>query len=94
MTCNFTSFSTVFKSHQELGTERLCAIKTLLYLKITDFTNSVGSDEVAHDEPPHLNLHCSPSSLHIMNNDRAWMKQFLNECVNLNSMAHQHVILR
>ena len=30
--------------------------------KIVEFTNCVDPDEVAHDEPPHLGLHCSPSS--------------------------------
>ena len=27
-------------------------------LKIADFANSADSDEVAHNEPPHQNLHC------------------------------------
>ena len=31
--------------------------------KIADFANSVDLDEVAHHEPPHLDLHCFPSSL-------------------------------
>ena len=31
--------------------------------KIGEFANSVDLDEVAHDEPPHLDLHCLPSSL-------------------------------
>ena len=31
--------------------------------KTAEFTNSVDLDEVAHDEPPHLDLHCFPSSL-------------------------------
>ena len=31
--------------------------------KIAEFANSVHLDEVAHDEPPHLDLHCLPSSL-------------------------------
>ena len=31
--------------------------------KIAEFANSVDLDEVAHDEPPHLDLHCLPSSL-------------------------------
>ena len=37
-----------------------------LYLpvtKIAEFANSVDLDEVAHNEPPHLDLHCLPSSL-------------------------------
>ena len=31
--------------------------------KIAEFANSVDLDEVAHDEPPHLDLHCLTSSL-------------------------------
>ena len=31
--------------------------------KMTEFSNSVDLDEVAHYEPPHLDLHCLPSSL-------------------------------
>ena len=27
-----------------------------------EFANSVDLDEVAHNEPPHLDLHCLPSS--------------------------------
>ena len=41
-----------------------------LYLpvtKIAEFANSVDLDEVAHNEPPHLDLHCLPSSLWILN---------------------------
>ena len=32
-------------------------------MKIVDFANSVDPYEVAHYEPPHLELHCLPSSL-------------------------------
>ena len=35
--------------------------------KIAEFANSVDLDEVAHDEPPHLDLHCLPSGLWILN---------------------------
>ena len=31
--------------------------------KIAEFANSVGLDEVAHNEPPHQDLPCLPSSL-------------------------------
>ena len=31
--------------------------------KIPEFANNVGLDEVAHNELPHLDLHCLPSSL-------------------------------
>ena len=34
--------------------------------KIAEFANSVVLDEVAHHEPPHLDLHCSPTSLQIL----------------------------
>ena len=30
---------------------------------IAEFANSVDLDEVANNEPPHLDLHCLPSSL-------------------------------
>ena len=36
-------------------------------MKIDEFANSVDPDEVAHNEPPHLDLHCLPSSLRILN---------------------------
>ena len=29
--------------------------------KIAEFVNRVDLDEVAHNEPPHLDLHCLPS---------------------------------
>ena len=32
-------------------------------IHVTEFANSVDPDEVAHYEPPHLDLHCLPSSL-------------------------------
>ena len=31
--------------------------------KVAQFANSVDLDEVAHNEPPHLNLHCLSSCL-------------------------------
>ena len=31
--------------------------------KIAEFADSIDLDEVAHDEPPHLDLHYLPSSL-------------------------------
>ena len=36
--------------------------------KIAEFTNRIDLDEVAHNEPPHLDLHCLPSSLSILIN--------------------------
>ena len=35
--------------------------------KTGEFANSVDLDEVAHYEPPHLDLHCLPYSLSIPN---------------------------
>ena len=35
--------------------------------KTAEFANSIDLDEVAHNEPPHLDLHCLPSSLCILN---------------------------
>ena len=32
-------------------------------MKIAEFAKSVDLDEVAHNEPPHLDPHCLPSSL-------------------------------
>ena len=32
-------------------------------MKIAEFANSLDHDEVAHDEPPHLDLHCLSCSL-------------------------------
>ena len=32
-------------------------------MKIIELARSVGPDEVAHYEPPHLDQHCLPSSL-------------------------------
>ena len=32
-------------------------------MKIIEFVNSVDPDEVAHNEPPHLHLHCLHSGL-------------------------------
>ena len=34
--------------------------------KIAEFANSVDLDEVAHNEPPHLVLHCLPPGLSIL----------------------------
>ena len=31
--------------------------------KIAEFANCVDLDEVVHNEPPHLDLHCLPSIL-------------------------------
>ena len=34
-----------------------------LETKVAEIVNSVDLDEVAHNEPPQLDLHCLPSSL-------------------------------
>ena len=35
--------------------------------KIAEIANCVDLDEVAHNKPPHLDLHCLPSSFSILN---------------------------
>ena len=42
----------------------LCLTLQVPETKKAEFTNSVDFDEVAHDEPPHLDLHCVPSYHH------------------------------
>ena len=47
---------------------KVASPESLLTLKVSDskiveFANSVDLDGVAHYEPPHLDLHCLPSSL-------------------------------
>ena len=32
-------------------------------MKTAEVANNVDLDEVAHNEPPHVDLHCLPSSL-------------------------------
>ena len=34
---------------------------------MVEFANSAGPDEAPHNEPPHLDLQCLPSSLQILN---------------------------
>ena len=40
---------------------------TYTYENTVEFANSVDPDEVAHHEPPHLDLHCLSCSLWIFN---------------------------
>ena len=54
----------------EYGLQAYTEVKTVskcYHLKdlniMVEFAKVVGSDEVAHNEPPHLNLHCFPYSL-------------------------------
>ena len=46
--------------------------------KIAKLANTVYPDEAAHNELPHLDLHCLPSGLLILNIDINWMNQYLN----------------
>ena len=45
------------------GTEIVKLFKCVPGTKITEFSNSVDLNEVAHNEPPHLDIHCLLSSL-------------------------------
>ena len=38
-------------------------LQSLNKMKIAEFANSADLDKVAHYKPPHLDLHCLPSSL-------------------------------
>ena len=50
--------------------QHMCFMKVLILtgqkMKIIEFANSIDKDEVAQYEPPHLDLHCLPSSLGIL----------------------------
>ena len=43
-------------------------------MKTVEFTNSVDPDEAAHNELPHLGLHCLPSSFCTQNMTKLGMK--------------------
>ena len=45
---------------------------------MAEFANSIDLDEVAHHEPPHLDLHCLPSGLCILNIIWLGLNIFLN----------------
>ena len=49
-------------------------------MKIVEFANSVDPDEVAHHEPPHLDLCCLPTSICIIS-----MRQLRRNFFFLNS---------
>ena len=49
--------------HNPLDESVSCLTLYLPETKIAAFANSVDLTEVAHDEPPHLDLHSLPSSL-------------------------------
>ena len=36
-------------------------------MQIIEFANSIDLDEVAHNESPHVDLHCLPCNLRILN---------------------------
>ena len=65
----------------------VCFKKGLLYEPLTlkvpemqkdEFANNDDLNEVAHDEPPHLDLHCLPSGLWILNMIKLGLKIFEN----------------
>ena len=35
----------------------------LKHIRVAEFANSIDLDEVVHNEPPHLDLHCLPFNL-------------------------------
>ena len=47
--------------------EHHCNSLTSRDVKLAEFAKCVDLDEAAHNEPPHLDLHCLPSSLCIFN---------------------------
>ena len=49
-------------------------------MKIVNFINSIDLDEEAHNELPHLDLYCLPSSFFSFHNNIAWKKPFLKFC--------------
>ena len=50
-----------FHCHENVGPHILTPYVS--ETKIADFANCIDLDEVAHNEPPHLDLNCLPSSL-------------------------------
>ena len=42
---------------------------------VVEFANRVEGDEMTHNEPPHLDLHCLPSLNTLY--DITWMKHFV-----------------
>ena len=53
--------------HDPKGMSSSSLTLSLPETQIAEFANRVDLDEVAHNEPPHLDLHCLPSSLWILN---------------------------
>ena len=52
-------------------------------MKTAEFTNSVDLDEVAHDEPPHRDLHCLLAMLSNLGMIPAWIMFQLYFCLIL-----------
>ena len=49
-------------------------------MKLAKFANSVDPDKAALNEPPHLELHCFPCSLSVLQYDITWPNIFLKFC--------------
>ena len=60
----------------------LCSPKVFKYQrrKKAKFANGLDLDEVAHNEPPHLDLHCLPSRSLNSQYNIAWSLHFLKIC--------------
>ena len=52
-------------------------------MKTAEFINGVDLDEVAHLEPPHLDLHCLPSSLCIFNMDLTYFENLKTKILSI-----------
>ena len=55
------------KVNQGSSSEQTLLTLSVPETKIAEFANSVDLDEVAHNEPPHPDLHCLLSNLQILN---------------------------
>ena len=65
--CMISFFCTFIHMNKNLSATQSNLTLSVPETKIADFANSVDLDEVAHNEPPHLDLHCLPPSLLILN---------------------------
>ena len=50
-----------------LATDCISLTLKVLETKIAEFANSVDLDEVAHNKPSHIDLHCLSSSISFLN---------------------------
>ena len=57
---------------------------TMPIMKIVEFANREDPDEMAHNEPSHLDLHCLPSNSLNSQFDRAWTKHFWGNFADIN----------